>query len=72
MISYDRASRTELAVCICGWRSLAGTHAQAERAAMDHIYRSHAVTELERDRAIHAHHERLSARRHADPDDIVT
>lgn len=63
MIRYDRAQRSVIALCACGWREIAGDKAGAERAAMDHIYRAHAVDELDRSRAITAAYERRRTRR---------
>lgn len=65
MIRYDKTQRSVLAICACGWRSLAGDQLEAEHIAMLHVHRAHAADELReaRQKAIHASHQRASSRR---------
>ena len=65
MIRYDKAQRSVLAICACGWRSLAGDQLEAEHVAMLHVTNAHRADELReaRQKAIHASHSRATRRR---------
>lgn len=66
MISYDRTQRSVVASCTCGWREIGFDKAEAERAAMHHVYVAHAADELlrmERRRTIQASYQRNAYRR---------
>lgn len=67
MISFDpprahAGCRSVLALCVCGWRQLAGDHAEADRAAMRHLDVAHPDPSLERAAALKANRYRDTRR----------
>ena len=68
MIRFDpprptRGTHSVLALCACGWRSLANDHAGADALAMAHVNVAPPAPSIERARALHA--SRMRSERHA-------